>query len=121
MYLIEESIEALQEYLQRELELKDIEEELGCNRIFGAGDSAWQDFERFHPEMQPIMQYGIKTPVQFIEELKAIWEGNPDLANDEFVRQFVVSAFRQTIKETDADEGTNEKSDVSLPTYIYNF
>lgn len=121
MYLIEESIEALQKYFQRDPKLKDIEEELDCNGDSDTVDSAWQDYERCHPAMPPLMQYEIKTPVQLMEQLKKMWGDSSDLADEEFIKLFVVSAFRQTIKEAVDKEEIHKKSDVSLPAYIYNF
>lgn len=121
MYLIEESIMALQQYFQREPELKDIEEELNCNGDSSAMNSAWQDYEKCHPTISPVMQYGFKTPFQFIEELKKMWGNRLDLTDEEFVKLLVASAFRQTMEEVTVEEKITNTSDVSLPTYIYNF
>ena len=69
----------------------------------------------------PITTYEIKTPMQLIRKLNKLWEGHECLDDEEFIKTFVVGAYRQTLTVAHSVEGKKEQADITIPSFIYNF
>lgn len=119
MYLIEESIEALQKFFEQYPKREEIEEALIEDAKGLEESSTWINYENCRRLENTIMQYRVGTPVEFVQELKNLWTDYESLSDDEFIKMFVVSAFRQNIG-SEKKKGT-EQTDITIPSFIYNF
>lgn len=121
MYLIEESIKELQAFFQREMGDVDRTDLLFNCKQDDSLNSTWMEYRNCSSIISQVVQYNIESPIRLIEMLKEIWKDNDLINDEEFIRMFVVSAFRQTIRKSDINAEKKEQSNISIPSYIYNF
>ncbi len=121
MYLIEESIEVLKKFFQNEWNVKEIEEALSDYKYSDSVSSTWKEYEECCSISSSMVQYEIKNPIELKEELQKMWKNDEDLNKEELINWFVVSAYRQTVTKTGHFKEEMKKTDINIPSYIYNF
>lgn len=121
MYLIDESVASLQEFWKTEPSVEEIRNGFEKREAFTDRSSMWMDYKKSCSEQSPVMQYKVENPQWLINELHKMWEDNKVLFEDDFIKLFVVSAYRQTMKACIVREEETAQSEASIPSYIYNF
>lgn len=86
MYLIDESIDEIKACFRERENFEGTD-----------GGMIWEDVSKCNFENAQFMQYNLDRPIDFIELLKKMWENVEILGDEELIRFFVASAFRQTI------------------------
>lgn len=120
MYLIDESILDIQKFFQSEPTVEEITSNIGNVSAVINDNSMWSDYEACHPFISGIVEGENESPLALMEKLKEIWKDDQELGQNEFIRLFVVSAYRQTMN-TEGIGGRKEQVEIEIPSYIYNF
>ena len=120
MYLIKESVEELRKFFQNNPETEEVENALN-SQARASEESAWCPYMETNQDVPEIMVYDIDTPLEMTKQFSELWKDNEVLGDEIFLKQFIVSAFRQTIDTEEVREQVKEQVEITIPAYIYNF
>lgn len=121
MYLINESICELKNFFQEEVGIDEMGRRLSGTNNTAFSVSAWEDYEDCPSMNATCMKYRIDTPIELAELLRNLWSDQEMLRNEEFIRLFTVSAFRQLISGDILKECKEETFDINISPFVYNF